>query len=143
MPTHRSEQHLTPSASTPGLKVASLSKPRFAQSFSQSSSADAGPSSSSPAPRRSSETSPISGCKTSSRAEEINAQTVVIYCLLCSGRGGKKEENQLQIELSLFEPGQLKKKKAEVTETIYDNGTIYSDLSKELIRHHKRQADRC
>lgn len=83
--------------------------------------------------------------KTSSRAEEINAQTVMIYCLLCSGGGGKKEGNQLQIELSLFEPGQLKKKKkkAEVTETIYDNGTIYSDLSEELIRHHKRQADRC
>lgn len=37
----------------------------------------------------------------------------------------------------------LKKKEAEVTETIYDNGTIYSGLSEELIRHHKRQADRC
>lgn len=78
------------------------------------------------------------GRKTSSRAEEIKAQTAVIYCLLCSSGGGKKEGNQLQIELSLFEPGQLKKKKAEVTETIYDNGTIYSDLSEELIRHHKR-----
>lgn len=32
------------------------------------------------------------------------------------------------------------KKAAEVTETIYDNGTIiYSDLSEELIRPHKRQ----
>lgn len=40
----------------------------------------------------------------------------------------------------------MKKRKiemAEVTETIYDNGTIYSHLSEELIRHHKRQADRC
>lgn len=51
------------------------------------------------------------GRKPGSRGAEINAQTAVIYCLLCSGGGGKKEGNQLQIELSLFEPGQLEKKK--------------------------------
>lgn len=97
MTSYGGEQQPSSSASTPGLKVTGLSEPRLAQSFSQSSSADAGPSSA--------ENSPMPRHEPSSRAEEINAQAVVIYCLLCSGGAGKKEGNQLQIELSLFEPG--------------------------------------
>lgn len=126
-----------------GLKVIGLSEPKRTQSLSQSSSADAHPPRSPPPTTPSSESSPIPRCQMNNREKkEIKTQMIVIYCLLCTAqwrRGGQKtEQNPLQIELPLFEPGLLQKKNTNsMTAAINDNGTIiYSDLSERLISQH-------
>lgn len=103
----RPSRRVALSTSILGLKVASLSEPRLAQSFSQSSNADAGPSSSPPV---------VLGDQLNGRAShqqqsrgDKRTNRLDLLLIVLRWRREKKEENQLQIELSLFEPGQLKK----------------------------------
>lgn len=96
-----------PSTSILGLKVASLSEPRLAQSFSQSSNADSGSSSSPPVVLGDQPNARVSHQQQSRGDKTHKPPWFIAHCVAVDG--GKKEENQLQIELSLFEPGQLKK----------------------------------